>query len=265
MALLSASGISGRVALVTGAAGGIGAAVASRLAEEGARVAVTDRAGDEAIAVAARLTEEGATAQGYALDVGAPAEVDALVERVEGELGPIDILVNVAGIFVPSPILEMEIEEWDRVFAVNARGVFACARAVARRMVPRGRGVIVTVASQSAKIIRVDQGAYGASKAAASYVTKCLGLELAKHGIRCNVVHPGVTETPLARAQWASGVSSPSVHLDGRLERFRVGVPLKKIGQPADVANAVAFLVSDHASHITMTDLMVDGGQTLFP
>ena len=258
-------GIESKVAFVTGAGGGIGEAVARALASCGAIVAATDLVGANVERVAASIVEGGAKARGLACDVSSTAAVEATVADVEATLGPIEILVNVAGIFATSSVLALSDAELERIMGVNTRGVLACLRAVGRTMATRGRGAIVTVASQSSQIIRVDQGAYGASKAAASYLTKCLGLELANSGIRCNVVHPGVTETPLATAVWTSGTSSKAVHLTGNLERYRVGVPLGKVAQPEDVANAVVFLASDLASHITMQDLLVDGGQTLMP
>jgi 2,3-dihydro-2,3-dihydroxybenzoate dehydrogenase len=252
-----------RVALVTGAGGGIGEAVSRQLASAGATVVVTDANAESARAVAESIGAAGGRAHGFALDVSDRARVEALVAQVEQEIGPIEVLVNVAGIFTTARLVDTTDEAYDRIMGVNAGGVFACLRAVGRRMIPRGRGAVVTVASQSCKVVRVDQAAYGASKAAAEYLTKCLGLELAEHGIRCNVVHPGVTETPLARKLWASGASSKDAHLTGNLARYRIGVPLRKVGQPDDVAAAVVFLASDAASHITMQDILVDGGQTL--
>jgi 2,3-dihydro-2,3-dihydroxybenzoate dehydrogenase len=129
-----------------------------------------------------------------------------------------------------------------------------------RRMKARGRGSIVTVGSQSAKVVRLDQGAYGASKAAVTYLTKALGLELAPFGVRCNVVHPGVTETPLAAKIWATGKGSKDLHVTGDLQRYRPGIPLGKVAAAREVAEVVAFVASDAASHVTMTEIVVDGG-----
>jgi 2,3-dihydro-2,3-dihydroxybenzoate dehydrogenase len=258
------TGIRGRVAFVTGAGGGIGSACARALAAEGAIVAVTDldpaRAAEAAAAV-------GGGARAYGLDVADAGAVDDAFGRVARELGPVDILVNVAGVFLERPALELSLADWDRLFAVNARGVFACCRAAAAGMAARGRGAIVTVASQSAKVVRPGQAAYGASKCAAAYATKCFGLELAARGVRCNVVYPGVTDTPLARAVWASTPGGPAArvaaHLGGDPARYRAPLPLGKIASPDDVAGAVAFLASDRAGHITLADLVVDGGSAL--
>jgi 2,3-dihydro-2,3-dihydroxybenzoate dehydrogenase len=148
------------------------------------------------------------------------------------------------------------------VLAVNAGGVFLCSRAVALRMAPRRRGVIVTVASNSAGTLKVGQGAYGASKAAAQYVTNCLGLELARDRIRCVVVNPGTTETPMVTSRWR-GPGDRDRLVDGDAAAHRVGVPLGRLAEPAHVAAAVLFLASDQAAHVTCASLTVDGGSSL--
>ncbi|MBM2616676.1 2,3-dihydro-2,3-dihydroxybenzoate dehydrogenase [Actinoplanes sp. LDG1-06] len=232
------------VALVTGASGGIGRAVADGFTKLGMRVAAVDRDGD------------------YATDVTSAAQVDALVERVENELGPITVLANVAGILRTGPALAMPDDDWRQTFAVNTDGVFHVSRAVARRMVERRSGVIVTVSSNAAGIPRSGMAAYAASKAAATAFTKCLGLELAPYGIRCNVVAPGSTDTPMLRSMWTDG-GGPDPVIAGDLASFRTGIPLGRIAEPEDVADAVLFLASDRARHITMHDLYVDGGATL--
>jgi 2,3-dihydro-2,3-dihydroxybenzoate dehydrogenase len=253
----------GTVALVTGAGGGIGEAVAMELAAGGASVAVTDAAEALAMKVAQNIRDVGGSAVGWALDVTSSSEVHRVADAVEAELGPIDLLINVAGVFTSAPLLDLTDEQWEKMFAVNARGVFFCIRDVGRRMSGRGRGTVVTVVSQSSKVVRLGQSAYGASKAAATYVAKCFGLELARSGIRSNVVHPGVTDTPLARGLWNVGTGSAQGHVDGSLERYRIGVPLGKVGTPEEVAAAVVFLASPRASHITMSEIVVDGGATL--
>ncbi|MCC8244956.1 2,3-dihydro-2,3-dihydroxybenzoate dehydrogenase [Saccharothrix luteola] len=252
----------GKVALVTGAANGIGEAVADLLAEHGAKVAAADLDGDALAKVVTRLTEAGAEANAYPLDIRDSRAVERAVDRVERELGPVDVLVNVAGSMRLGNLVELTDDDWHSVFAVNTDGVFYMSRAVARRMVRREAGVIVTVASNAARVPRRSMAAYAASKSAAVYFTKALGLELADKGIRCNVVSPGSTDTRMLRDTW-TGEASSAATLDGSLAAYRVGIPLRKLATTADIAAAVLFLVSDDAGHITMHDLCVDGGAAL--
>ncbi|MCM2386955.1 2,3-dihydro-2,3-dihydroxybenzoate dehydrogenase [Streptomyces albipurpureus] len=260
----------GRVALVTGAGQGIGAAVTQALAALGATVAATDRAADTVSVVASALTEEfeddptAGPVNSYALDVTDVHAVEETVDRVERELGPVDILVNVAGVLRTAPVLELTDRDWAETFAVNTTGVFHVSRAVVARMAPRGTGCVVTVASNAAGIPRPRMAAYAASKAAAVMFTKCLGLEQARNGIRCNVVAPGSTDTPMQRALWADESDAVRV-VDGdpHPAAYRTGIPLGRIARPQDIADAVTFLASDRARQITMHDLYVDGGATL--
>jgi 2,3-dihydro-2,3-dihydroxybenzoate dehydrogenase len=252
---------SAQVALVTGAAQGIGAAVARALADNATIAALdTKQAGLEALV--AGLRERGGRAGAYVADVSDAAAVETVVERIERELGPITTLVNVAGVLRMGSVLTLADEDWAATFAVNTHGVFNVSRAVARRMVPRKSGAIVTVGSNASSVPRMQMAAYAASKAASTMFTKCLGLELAQHGIRCNVVSPGSTDTDMQRALWADDNGASAV-IAGAPETFRVGIPLRRIAQPEDIAEAVSFLVSERARHITLHDLCVDGGATL--
>ncbi|HEX6076816.1 MAG TPA: 2,3-dihydro-2,3-dihydroxybenzoate dehydrogenase [Micromonosporaceae bacterium] len=253
---------SGKIALVTGAAGGIGAAVTSALAAEGTRVAAVDRDADrlELLVKAARVEDRTITA--VPLDVTDRDGVEATVDRIERDLGPVGLLVNVAGVLHPSDTLSTTDTAWDDTIAVNTTGVFGVSRAVARRMVPRRDGAIVTVASNAAGVPRSGMAAYAASKAAASAFTRCLGLELAKYGIRCNVVAPGSTDTPMFHSLFS--VADPAATaIAGDPAAFRVGIPLGRIAEPSDVADAVMFLLSERARHITMQTIYVDGGAAL--
>jgi 2,3-dihydro-2,3-dihydroxybenzoate dehydrogenase len=252
----------GRVALVTGGAGGIGAAVAAVLGGRGASLAVVDRDVEAVRAETAKLGAEGITAVAFPADVSDREQVDTVVDAVEKRLGPVDYLVNAAGVLRLGAALTLTDDDLAATFAVNLNGVCHMSRAVVNRMVPRGRGAVVTVTSNAAGTPRLGMAAYAASKAAAAMFTKCLGLEVARYGIRCNVVAPGSTDTPMLRSMWHDADGHRRT-LEGRLEDYRLGIPLGRIAAPAQVADAVAFLLSDLASHITMHELTVDGGATL--
>ncbi|MGC0422035.1 2,3-dihydro-2,3-dihydroxybenzoate dehydrogenase [Embleya sp. AB8] len=260
------SDLAGRVAVVTGAAQGIGAAVVRGLLEHGATVAATDR---DPVALKTFTSLQSRTANAdtgtvlaYPLDVTDGPAVTATMSAIERHVGPIDILVNVAGVLHTSPVTELTDRAWADTFAVNSTGVFHTSRAVAGPMAERGSGNIVTVGSNAAGIPRTGMAAYAASKAAATMFTLCLGLELARNGVRCNVVSPGSTNTPMQHALWTDD-DAPRRVLDGDLASYRTGIPLGRLAEPADIAEAVLFLVSDRARHITMHNMYVDGGATL--
>lgn len=252
----------GRVALVTGAGGGIGSAVAHALARAGAVVAALDRDAENVQATAKQLRV--ATGRGGALvaDVSSSAGASAAVAEAEERFGPVDFLVNAAGVLRMNNAVDLTDEEWRHTFSVNTDGVFFVSREVGRRMAARRRGAIVTVASNAARVPRVHMAAYGASKAAAASFTKTLALELAGHGVRCNVVEPGSTDTPMLRLTWTDQ-SGAARSIGGNPDEYRVGIPLRRIADPDDIANAVLFLLSDRASQITMHELCVDGGASL--
>ncbi|RII14759.1 2,3-dihydro-2,3-dihydroxybenzoate dehydrogenase [Streptomyces sp. YIM 130001] len=256
--------LAGRFALVTGAGRGIGEAVVNALVERGARVLATDL---DPAGVAALAVKHPTRVTARALDVTDADAVERLVDEAERELGALDIAVSVAGVLRGGPVTELSDDDWSATFAVNADGVFHLSRAAARRMSERGHGSIVTVASNAAGVPRSGMAAYAASKAAAVMFTKCLGLEVAARGVRCNTVSPGSTLTEMQRGMWAeSGVDETEAArriVAGDPESYRTGIPLGRIAGPEDIADAVAFLVSDRARHITLHDLYVDGGATL--
>ncbi|MDP3650493.1 MAG: 2,3-dihydro-2,3-dihydroxybenzoate dehydrogenase [Rhodoferax sp.] len=248
-----------KIAVVTGAAQGIGAAVALALGRSGVRVAALDLQADPLTHLA---QQQPGRIQPYPVDLRCSREVDGVVARIEAEMGPVDQLVNVAGILHMGLICALSDADWEGTFALNTHGVFYLSRAVARCMVPRASGCIVTVGSNAARVPRMRMAAYAASKAAACHFTKCLGLELAEHGIRCNTVSPGSTDTAMQRQLWQSPQDAQKV-IAGSLPGFRTGIPLGRIADAQDIADAVLFLLSDAARHVTMHDLCVDGGATL--
>ncbi|WP_371666838.1 2,3-dihydro-2,3-dihydroxybenzoate dehydrogenase [Streptomyces sp. NBC_00289] len=251
-----------KIALVTGAAGGIGEAVVRTLAERGASVAAMDKDAERLIEVTGKLAAAGLRVRAFPADVTTSAGAERLVADVEDTLGPLDHLVNGAGVLRLAKARELTDADWAATFAVNTTGVFYMSRAAVGRMVTRRSGAVVTIASNAAGTARVDMSAYAASKAAATMFTKCLGLEVAQYGIRCNVVAPGSTETPMLTSMWQDDHGRRAT-LEGSPDAYRVGIPLGKLARPSDVAEAVAFLLSDQAAHITLHDLTVDGGATL--
>lgn len=251
-----------RLALVTGAGNGIGAATAHWLAVNGATLALIDCDAKALDRTANALRGNGARVTTFALDLTDAAKVEATVDRIESALGAIDHLAHVAGIFRAGDALDTDAQDWDACMAVNARALFVTTRAIAARMATRRRGSIVAVGSNAAATPRTGMAAYAASKAAASQYLRCLALELAPLGVRCNLVSPGSTDTAMQRAFAGSDAARTQV-LTGAPERWRLGIPLGRIAQPEDVAEAIGFLLSDRARHIVLHDLRVDGGATL--
>ncbi|WP_093577112.1 2,3-dihydro-2,3-dihydroxybenzoate dehydrogenase [Amycolatopsis rubida] len=231
-------------------------------AADGVAAAQARTVGDAGVPVDAQRPAGAGRVVPFVADVGDPGAVARVVADVERELGPIGIGVSVAGVLRPGSVVETSDEDWAATFAVNATGVFAVLREISRRMQPRGSGVLVTVGSNAAGVPRAGMAAYAASKAAATMLTRCLGLELAGAGIRCNIVSPGSTDTEMQRLLWTDDSGEARV-VAGNPEQFRVGIPLGRIADPADIADAVLFLASDRARHITMQNLYVDGGATL--
>ncbi len=249
--------LEGKVAVVTGAGGGIGRGIALRFGDEGARVGVADIDAESAEATAAAIRESGGEAHAVTVDVADPESVERGVAETRAELGPIDVLVNVAGVWTGGNALEMEVRDWDRVMAVNARGVFLCSRAVLPEMVERKRGSIVNISSLAALKGTRRAGAYNASKAAVIALTKNMALDFADDGIRVNAICPGAID--------GTGMDhAVRTFRDGHneeYERWVVGLhPLGRLGTPEDVASVIAFLASDGGAYVTGTTVVVDGG-----
>ena len=247
--------LDGQVALITGAAGGLGSAMARVFAAAGAHVGLAELperigAAQEIAAVAAA---HGVRALAVGMDVTDLPSIEAAVAEVEAKLGAPDVLVANAGVNVPRPALEVTEADWDRVLDVDLKGVFFTCQAAGRRMVARGTGSIVTIASQNGVIGYPQRAAYCAAKAGVVNLTRVLALEWATNGVRVNAVGPTFVETPLTRLTLAD----PALRED-ILRR----IPLGRLGTPDEVAHAVLFLASPAASLITGTCLLADGGWT---
>jgi len=240
--------LQGKVAIVTGGARGMGAATSRLFVAEGAKVAIADLLDEAGAALAAEL---GQAARFYRHDVSSEADWRALVSAVEAELGPVDVLVNNAGILLFKTLLETTREEYEKVLGVNLVGEFLGIKAVGPGMVARGRGAIVNISSVDGMKGANGLAAYSSSKWGVRGLTRVAALELGHKGIRVNSVHPG-------------GVDTIMTNHDGRSraevdERFG-NVPLQRVGAPEEAAQATLFLASDEASYLTGAEIAVDGG-----
>jgi 2-hydroxycyclohexanecarboxyl-CoA dehydrogenase len=247
-----------RVALVTGAARGIGRAVALALARDGRAVAVADLLEPQAREVAAEIELAGGRALAIELDVTDPASVASGATRVAAELGPVEVLVNCAGWDQLRPFLDTDESFWRRVIAVNYEGCLRTTHALLPGMRERGWGRIVNVSSDAARVGSAEEAVYAGAKAAVIAFTKTVARETARRGVTANAVCPGPTDTPLLRGMAAS--SPDSERLISALER---AVPMRRLGRPEDVAAAVAFLACEDAAYTTGQTLSVSGGLTM--
>ena len=238
----------GRVALVTGSTRGIGNAIAKTLIDCNAKVAVVGRDAAKAKEVASSIGASG----GFGCDVASPESVEALVADVEKELGSVDILVNNAGLTKDNLIMRLKNEDWDAVLDANLRGAFVAIRAASRGMMKRRWGRIINIASVVGIIGNKGQSNYAASKAGLIGLTKSVAKELASRNILANVVAPGFIDTDMTAAMTPDARAT----LSGQ-------IPLERLGSPADIAGAVAFLASDAASYITGQVIVVDGGMVM--
>jgi 2-hydroxycyclohexanecarboxyl-CoA dehydrogenase len=251
-------GVDGHVALVTGAASGIGRAIAAALARDGCAVAVADLSEERCAAVAGELEDGSASTIAAPLDVTDAASVAAALERAGAALGPIDVLVNCAGWDEFKAFVDTDEAFWRRVIAINYEGALRTTHALLGAMIERGYGRIVNIASDAARVGSAQEAVYAGAKAAVVAFTKTIAREAARSGVTANVVCPGPTETPLLDAMTEQAPDSE--RLVAALAR---AVPMRRLGKPEEVAAAVAFLASEEAGYITGQTLSVSGGLTM--
>ncbi|HEV3112401.1 MAG TPA: SDR family NAD(P)-dependent oxidoreductase [Candidatus Binataceae bacterium] len=246
----------GRTAVITGGASGIGLAISQRLAQDGASVAVfdVDYAGAERLVK--QLQADGSSALAVKVDVSDRRQVDGAVREVRDKLGPIQVLVNCAGIEGFEPFQSITEASWDRIMAVNLKGTFNCTQAVVSDMIAAGWGRIINISSSSAQSGAAKMTHYAASKAGVIGFTKALALELGRAGITVNTIPPGSIDTPMLRRAAAAG------HLGGAgVEQIAAAMPVGRAGTPEDIAAACAFLASGEAGYITGQVIGVNGGR----
>lgn len=243
--------------MITGGGRGIGRGFAHALGDAGARVAVVDVDGASARAVAAELTARGIEAVGLGADVREPGQFTACLDEVTARFGSLAIAVNNAGLNRSSAAEETSADEWDEVFALNARALFLCCQAEAAVMLPRGYGKIINTASTAALIVPhpQKQAAYNASKAAVVQLTRTLAAEWADRGVRVNCISPGIIRTELISGNPA---------LRDLVGEWTGQIPLARLGEVADLEAAVVYLAAEASDYMTGHDLVIDGGQTLW-
>lgn len=249
------AGVQHRVALVTGGAQGIGEAIATRLAAEGAKVAVVDLNAEAAMATAERI---GAGAIGIGADVSKADQVQAAVERVVAELGALHILVNNAGVLRDNLLFKMSEEDWDTVMAVHLKGAFLCSRAAQAHMVNANYGRIINMSSTSALGNR-GQANYATAKAGLQGFTKTLAIELGQFGVTVNAIAPGFIETAMTKAT----AERIGTDIDAMRAAVAATVPVRRGGVPDDIANTAAFFAGEESGYVTGQVIYVDGGRGL--
>ncbi|MFA5521772.1 MAG: glucose 1-dehydrogenase [Castellaniella sp.] len=248
----------GKTIIVTGGAGGIGRAICHRLSQEGGQLAVLDLDLTAAQETAQAIQAAGGKALAVQADISERSQVDAALAQVHDGLGPVDVLINNAGWDVFKPFVKTEPALWDRLIAVNLIGALHLHHAVLPEMAERGKGRIVNIASDAARVGSTGEAVYAACKGGLVSFTKTIAREHARQGITANVVCPGPTDTALF-ASYQEGAGNP----EKLVEAFRRAIPLGRIGQPEDLPGAVAFFASDDAAYVTGQVLSVSGGLSM--
>lgn len=255
--------LSEKVAIVTGAGSGIGAAAATRFALEGASVVCADVAADRAEGTAAQIRDSGGMAIAAGVDVASSEQVSALVDRTVAQYGRIDVLYANAGVGGVGTAADTSEDEWQRVIGVNLTGVWLCCKYVLPHMVAAGSGSIVNQASIGGLRGVPAVAAYAAAKAGVIGLTRQMALDYGPAGVRVNAIAPGTVPTQLVQGIWASGAGLVAADsLDEQVSRAAALYPLRRVGTPEDIANLALFLASDEASWVTGAIYVVDGGKT---
>jgi NAD(P)-dependent dehydrogenase (short-subunit alcohol dehydrogenase family) len=239
-----------RIAVVTGAAQGIGKAIAQAFVEEGARVLIADINGERAEDTATELAVGGGTVRSLKVDVADPAGGESMVAHCMREFGRIDVLVNNAGIGINKRTLDFPLDEWERVIRINLTGAFLCSQAAARRMVEQRYGKIINICSLSGQRGGIGRAAYGASKAGLELLTKVMAVELGELGVNVNGIVPGPIATDVGRA----------MHDPATVDAYHFLVPQRRYGEPREIALAAIYLASAESDYVNGHSLNVDGG-----
>jgi len=243
-------GLKDRICVVTGAGSGIGRAVALAMASAGASLVLLDKDLAKCEATGGALQPTGTRAVAVTCDIADPASV-AAAERASRAIGPCDILVNNAGMLLPGSLATVSLEDWNQLLSVNLTGYLLCAQVFGKTMIERGRGAIVHTASIAGSNAQAFSGAYSVSKAGVLMLSRQLAVEWGPHGVRSNVLSPGLVRTPMSESFYQT---------PGVAERRAAAIPLGRVGTPADMAQVVLFLASDRAGFVNGQEIIVDGG-----